>query len=305
MQNARCDRVQPETPWLRSQSSGVWVPPSCRAWACEVCGPRRDRRLARALDRAGYYSTVELTDAPSDARQGAARAAYLIRRATDHWEWAWTLEAGKKTGMVHMHAVVRGSGIDQSDLCHIARAAGWGYVTWIRKAEAAGKARYATKASYAAKADAGYPARLALNGTRPWHWSRGYTAGVPMRDWVREHAPSSDPGPWVVIPAPHVPGYDEWREWLQEAKERKAAAGEERRRVKAAQAAAEAAGIRQVVVQLAGEIASDDDPVEAARRRKRDAGHAMAGYRLAEWNRQRRESRELTSEATQTGAGFA
>lgn len=277
--------MQPEHPWLRSLSTGLWVPPSCRAWACESCGPRRARRLARALDRGGYYSTVELTNAPSDARQGAARAAYLCRQATDAWEWAWTLERGKKTGMVHLHAVVRGSGIDQADLCAIARAAGWGVVTWIKKAETAGKAAYASKASYASKAEAGYPAWLALNGSRPWHWSRGYTGGVPMRDWVRTHAPSSDPGPWVVIPSVHVPDYAEWREWLADAKREAAESREIARKTAAARAAAEREGVRQIVAQLGGELHPDDDPVEAARRRKRDFGDAFAGYRAAERRR--------------------
>jgi hypothetical protein len=107
-------------------------------------------------------------------------------------------------GMVHVHAVVRGDYCPQSELSHAARRAGFGRVADIRAIDPAVHGRYASKvAFYATKASGGWEGALGLNEGRLWHWSRGYTGGVPLRAWVAHHAPSDDPGPWVPHSAPH------------------------------------------------------------------------------------------------------
>lgn len=210
-EEGRCLRVEPETPWLMSVSSGVVVPPSCRAWLCPVCGPRKAIRLGRALDSAGYDWCFTATRAPRDLRQGVARLAYLVRKHGP-WEWCWSAERGPKTGMIHVHACVRGARRSQrTELSPAARRAGFGFV-WVTTRGGRGFGDYARKmGTYSVKQLADYPAWRNLNGSRPWHWSRGYTGGVAMRDWVPKHAPARDPGPWRVIPAREAVATEELR----------------------------------------------------------------------------------------------
>lgn len=188
--------------WWLSESTGELVPPACRAWVCPFCGPRKARRYASAIDRDGYERWVTLTRAPRDLRQAVARVAYGVRKVAP-WQWAWSAEAGPDTGMVHVHAVVRSGYVHHTDLRAAARHAGFGPVLWIAQAQG-GAARYSAKAAqYSAKESrGGYGEWLALNGGRAWHFSRGYTKGEPVREWVRRLTPAKDPGPWVRVPRP-------------------------------------------------------------------------------------------------------
>lgn len=204
-EESRCRRVRADAWWLRSQSTGLLVPPSCRAWVCDWCGPRRARRLARAVDAARYDRWVTLTRAPRDLLQGVRRAAHLLR-AEGGWEWCWSAEAGEVSGMVHVHACVRGPYVAQARLSVVAQAAGFGAVSWIESGLAGRAGEYTAKAArYTAKGASTYRAWVDLNGgKRPWHWSRGYTGGMPMRDFIPYYSPAKDPGPWQRVPAPPV-----------------------------------------------------------------------------------------------------
>lgn len=203
----RCRRAR--GPWLVSMATGALVEPACRAWTCPDCGPRRARRLGLALDRAGYDRWLTVTKPPSDLRQGVARLAYELRKLSA-MEWAWSSERGDQ-GALHVHAVVRGwidhrrEG-DDSPLDTACRQAGFGLCSWIERATGQAASYTAKCASYASKGgrDATtYMAWLAFNGgKRPWHWSRGYTGGVPMRRWVTAQFPQTDPGPWIPTSAP-------------------------------------------------------------------------------------------------------
>lgn len=88
------------------------------------------------------------------------------------------------------------------------RQAGFGLVSWIERAEAVTAARYSAKCAGYASKSAGeqglcYAEWIELNGgKKPWHWTRGYTGGVPMRAWLQRVLPSSDAGPWVPTSAP-------------------------------------------------------------------------------------------------------
>lgn len=179
------------------------VQPSCRAWVCVVCGPRRARRLARAVDNDGYEYFVTLTRAPRDLLQGVRRAGHLLR-AEGGWEWVWTAEAGSDTGMVHIHALVRGERLSQRFISGVAARSGFGRVSWVERAGAMRAGAYAAKAArYASKESARYLAWRDLNGgKRPWHWSRLYTRGEPMREFIARASPSQDPGPWQRVPPP-------------------------------------------------------------------------------------------------------
>lgn len=111
--------------------------------------------------------------------------------------------------MIHVHAVVRGwiehrrEG-GRSALDRACAQAGFGRVSWVENADGHAAAYSAKCAGYAGKlANTAYTDWLLLNGgKRPWHWSRGYTGGAPMRAWIATVLPSSDPGPWVPTSAP-------------------------------------------------------------------------------------------------------
>src|ERR1051326_275421 len=130
VQNARCVRVDPEAPWMVSASTGLVVPPACRTWLCDACGPARAKRTARALDAYGFGRGGTITPPSRDARQGLARLAYLIRKDAGSMEWAWTIEHGPRTGMVHAHALIRGPWIEnrKNQLTKLSRRAGHGFV---------------------------------------------------------------------------------------------------------------------------------------------------------------------------------
>lgn len=182
------------------------------------------------MDAAGYDRWVTLTNAPADARQGAARAAHLFRRAVGGFEWIWTLERGEKTGMVHLHGMVRSKYLPQRLLSELSAKAGWGRNVWIAAGVNTAGGYAAKCAGYAAKGFSSYPSWRTLNGgARPWHWSRGYTDGTPMREWVAVNAPAKDPGPWRVVPAREIEGYEDRRSSWVEAGERYARDGFEDR----------------------------------------------------------------------------
>lgn len=162
-----------------------------------------------AIDRAGYQRWVTIGKPPSDLRQGVARLAHLLR-AHGRMEWVWSAEYGEKNGNPHIHAMIRSGWLDNRGQWFKQQCAqaGWGR-PWIKAGSSA--AKYSAKAArYTSKGANGeaYQSWLTLNGTRPWHWSRGYTDGVPMRDWVRVHAPAKDPGPWRIVNARDLDGYE-------------------------------------------------------------------------------------------------
>src|ERR1051326_2559584 len=117
VQNARCVRVDPEAPWMVSASTGLVVPPACRTWLCDACGPARAKRTARALDAYGFDRWVTITRLSREPRQGAAWMG-----------WGWTIEHGPRTGMVHAHALIRGPWIEnrKNQLTKLSRRAGHG-----------------------------------------------------------------------------------------------------------------------------------------------------------------------------------
>lgn len=111
--------------------------------------------------------------------------------------------------MLHIHAVIRGEYWEargrNSPMHRECRKAGWGFPAPRRHA---GIGTYASKnAVYTSKHRLiNYREWRAWNGdVKPWHWSRGYTRGVAMRDWVRAYTPPADPGPWRVVQVRDLP----------------------------------------------------------------------------------------------------
>jgi len=116
--------------------------------------------------------------------------------------------------MLHIHAVIRGTYWEargKNSPMHVeCRKAGWGFPAPRRHV---GVAMYATKgAFYASKTRLiDYSsARLLNGGTKPWHWSQGYTGGVPMRDFMARNAPPKDLGPWRPVLVRDLPWFLRW-----------------------------------------------------------------------------------------------
>lgn len=152
---------------------------------------------------------VTLTQAPDEwqpLRQKVRKLALALRAEGYAVEWAWTVEAGAKTGMRHVHLLQHGDYIPQRTLARM-----WGRRVDVRKiGEASGAAGYAMKeasrvAGYAMKNGRTDLARhLALNGGRGCHLSRRYLRGYRVRDVEALISPALDVYSWVLVPAVEV-----------------------------------------------------------------------------------------------------
>lgn len=181
-------------------------PAGCSTWACPWCGPEKARRKAQIVAWAQPARFVTLTQAPDTwqpLRAKVRKLALKLRAAGYRVEWAWTVERGSKSGMIHVHALQHGSYLPQRELQEY-----WGRRVDIRKvSDVDGAARYTTKhaarrmVSYTLKeAGADLGAHLDLNGGRGVHLSRNYLHGKRSDDvWCLLHPPSALQ--WVQVPS--------------------------------------------------------------------------------------------------------
>lgn len=191
------DLVCVERPDLR-------VPASCDRWACPFCGPREASRRARVLAWARPERFVTLTQAPEDWQRLRAKLRKLTMRVRQEGltvEWAWTVERGTQTGMIHIHALQHGQFIPQAKLQDW-----WGAIVHIERIrQPKGATRYALKE---ANRVAGYTlkgshqamlAHLDLNGGRVCHYSRGYLHGKRVREVEKLLWPGQPDLTWVAV----------------------------------------------------------------------------------------------------------
>lgn len=174
------DLVAVERPELRR-------PAGCDTWACPWCGPRQARTRAAVLAWARPERFVTLSQAPltwQPLRQKVRKLTMAVRAAGYRTEWAWTVERGSKTGMIHVHALQHGDYIPQKELQRL-----WGRIVHIKAIKGAqGAAGYAMKeasrvAGYAMKGThEALLGHLDLNGGRGCHMSRRYLRGERTRD---------------------------------------------------------------------------------------------------------------------------
>lgn len=181
-------------------------PAGCSTWACEWCGPAKARRKTAIVEWARPTRFVTLTQAPDDwqrLRQKVRKLRLRLSADGHKVEWAWVVERGTKTGMIHVHALQHGSYIPQRYLQDR-----WGARVDIRRiSDTAGAARYTTK--HATRRVVGYTMKhtgddlrrhLDLNGGRGVHLSRGYLHGMRSDEvWRLLHPPSELL--WVQVPA--------------------------------------------------------------------------------------------------------
>lgn len=181
-------------------------PAGCSTWRCDWCGPQKGRRKAEIVAWAEPTRFLTLTQAPSSWQPLRARVRKLalrLRAEGYQVEWAWTVEAGSRTGMIHVHALQHGDYIPQRVLAGL-----WGRRVDIRRiSDVAGAAKYTTK--HASRRVVGYTMKhtgddlqrhLDLNGGRGVHLSRGYLRGLRSADvWALLHPPTALK--WVQVPA--------------------------------------------------------------------------------------------------------
>lgn len=181
-------------------------PAGCSTWRCAWCGPQKGRRKAEIVAWAEPERFLTLTQAPTNwqsCRQRMRKVALNLRTAGYSVQWAWTVERGKQTGMVHVHALQHGDYIPQRTLERI-----WGRRVDIRRIhDTDGAARYTTKhagrrlVSYTMKGTAReLDEHLSLNGGRGVHLSRHYLKGYTSSQvWSLLHPPG--PLKWVQVPS--------------------------------------------------------------------------------------------------------
>lgn len=198
----------PTTPFDMAAWDGrlLRFPAGCSTWACPWCGPAKARRKAAIVEWAKPERFLTLTQAPADWQRLRQKVRKLrLRIAADGYrvEWAWVVERGSRTGMVHVHALEHGSYIPQRYLQER-----WGAIVHVRRVDDAGAAaRYTTKhaaarvVSYTMKGTrAALAEHLDLNGGRGIHMSRGFLHGLRSDDvWRILHPPSALE--WVQVPA--------------------------------------------------------------------------------------------------------
>lgn len=180
-------------------------PASCDAWRCEWCGPRNATKRAAVIAWAKPTRFATFTNAPTEwqpLRQKVRRLTMNVRRAGYRVEWAWTVERGDNTGMIHVHALQHGEFIPQAEL-----QAMWGAIVDIRRVRGrVGAANYAMKeaamvAGYAMKNGvAALDEHLDLNGGRGMHMSRGYLRGLRTREVEKLLWPTDPALDWILVP---------------------------------------------------------------------------------------------------------
>lgn len=206
--------VQPrERPDLR-------YPASCDAYLCPVCGPRKAEQAAalmtwaiRVAGAAGLRSRLlTLTRAPVEhqrRRQKMRDFARLTRGDVGAFEFGWAVEAGSKTGMIHVHAIQWGP----QKLPRERLQDRWGAIVDVRAVKTPGAGVYTVKealrvAGYtvkgATRSSESLSAHLDLNGGRAAHWSRGFLHGLTKREALAELRRELSDGEaltWELVPA--------------------------------------------------------------------------------------------------------
>lgn len=183
---------------VADQDPDLRFPADCGSYRCEVCGPRLSREVVAGISwaaaRAGRARLVTLTNAPADfdRLRGQLRDfARRLRKDGVAWHWAWSVEVGSETGMVHVHGVQHGP--DYVPQAHLQDRWG-GRIVDVRAIRSRGGAAYAFKeaarvAGYTTKGSlSDLPTHLDRNGGRVAHWSRGFFHGLTKREAVQEAA---------------------------------------------------------------------------------------------------------------------
>lgn len=188
------------------QQPHIRFPAGCEAWSCSFCGPAKARRRVKVLEWARPERFITLTQAPAEwhsLRAKVRKLSWRLRQDGYGVEWAWCVERGGNTGMIHVHALQHGNYIPQRILQDR-----WGsivHVSAVRSGSAPAKyalkgaaSRYALKgASSAGQLDE----HLELNGGRGVHLSRRYLHGKTTAEVEALLNPTDPDLDWIAVPA--------------------------------------------------------------------------------------------------------
>ncbi len=204
-----CPRQEPFV-LFNANNPTEFVLAGCKALKCVWCGPIKARQVvhgiswvASQVDRTRW---ITFTRAPEDAEKRRQKMADMMRWCGKQGfpsEWIWTTEAGKETGMIHIHAVQHGGFIPHDVLYER-----WGAAVRIEevKTDAAALGNYMAKGAtklgnYMSKsASSDYAAWYHLNNKRPFRQSRGFFLGVGVEEAVKRGKLLQRQGPppeWV------------------------------------------------------------------------------------------------------------
>lgn len=207
----RCERVRFK--WVNIRT-GETSPGRCGASFCEQCGPYEAKVRARIISdggRTGPPQRYFVHSLPPEQwnmewarlRQKMRDYKRIMHKRHGEYEQAWTVERGKKRGMLHVNVLQKGTYIDQDEAQRT-----WGGIVHAKAIKGArGVSSYALKEAltvtgYSLKeAGESLAAHLDLNGGRLVHLSRGYLGGDTMAD-VRARLtrnPEAEPGEWVRV----------------------------------------------------------------------------------------------------------
>lgn len=149
---------------------------------------------------------LTFTNAPADWQQRRGQVRDLARRLrADGYdtEWIWVTEAGKQTGMIHVHAVQLGDYIPQARLQEL-----WGGRRVDIRSATPRHGEYISKSAarvsnYVAKSGSeDLDNALELNGGRLHHWSRHFFP-LPIRDY-RKSLSESLPRECILVFSPEA-----------------------------------------------------------------------------------------------------
>jgi hypothetical protein len=194
-------------------------PASCDTYVCDICGPRKAQQAAAVMtwalrhveapSRARFFTLTLAEQEWPVLRQKMRDARRILVAEGSDWECGWAREAGKKTGMLHVHGLQHGRHkVPQDRLQSL-----WGARVDIREVKGlrdkAGAATYTVKealkvAGYTVKGADNLGEHLALNGGRPAHWSRGFLHGKTKREALadlRAELADGEALTWRLVPA--------------------------------------------------------------------------------------------------------
>ncbi len=193
---------------LLNLATGEVIPAPCKAYICDVCGPRKLRMVELALAWACPERFVTFTLAPADRQQRRKQMGDLatrVRKVGFDWQAAWVTEVNPAGTGHHIHALQKGKYIPQAVLQEM-----WGgrivHIAALKN-NAAIASQYVIKQAHAEVQAAGYILKAPAAGTRnrPVNVSRGYFGGKTMdgaRAEVKDimYGTKEEKGTWVRIP---------------------------------------------------------------------------------------------------------
>lgn len=202
-----------------NRATGQVVPARCARNKCPHCLGLNAFRRSRAVAAAQPSRVILLTQAadtedpdpwPTVRNRVNRTREYLKRDGIDPGYWAYFVERGDDTGMVHVHVAQHGPAkVHKEALQEAAHMAGCGWSSVNAMRQRKGFAHYVGK-GFARYVGKGFTAEdaaenLRLNGGRLGHFSRGFFTdngqpiGVKAAEKIALASEDDTPGDWIFM----------------------------------------------------------------------------------------------------------